>query len=70
MHIQEAIKNIAEKNLTEMKQNFYAALSEKAVGILEERKIDMAKFFFAKKEEEDEEEDNEKEKGKKKEKED
>lgn len=68
MHIQEAIKNIAEKKLDEMKQNVYAALSEKAVYKLEEKKIDMAKAFFAKKEKESEEEGEENEKEEKKEK--
>jgi hypothetical protein len=44
-----------------MKQNIHAALAEKAMEKLEEKKIDMAKAFFAKKEEEsdDEEEDDE-----------
>lgn len=69
MYIKEAIQNIAEKKLDEMKQNVYAALSEKAVYKLEEKKIDMAKAFFAKKEEEsDEEEGEENEKEEKKEK--
>ena len=67
MHIKEAISNIAEKKLDEMKQNVYAALSEKAMEKLEEKKIDMAKAFFVKKKEEDEEEENEgEEKAKKK----
>lgn len=70
MYIKEAIQNIAEKKLDEMKQNIYAALSEKAVGLLEEKKIDMAKAFFAKKEAEDEEDDEKEEKKEKKEKED
>lgn len=48
MHIQEAIKNIASKRLDEMKQNVHAALSEKAVQKLEERKIEIAKNYFGK----------------------
>lgn len=46
MHIQEAIKNIAEKNLKEMKQNFDNALAEKAMQKLEERKIEIAQNYF------------------------
>ncbi len=67
MYIQEAIKNIADKQLDEMKQNIHAALAEKAMEKLEEKKIDMAKAFFAKKKDEDdeEEEDNEDESEKK-----
>ncbi len=66
MYIQEAIKNIADKQLDEMKQNIHAALAEKAMEKLEEKKIDMAKAFFAKKKnEDDEEEDNEDESEKK-----
>lgn len=57
MYIKEAINNIAEKKLDEMKQNVYAALSEKAMEKLEEKKIDMAKAFFVKKKEEDDEDD-------------
>jgi hypothetical protein len=59
MYIQEAIKNIADKKLDEMKQNVYAALSEKAMEKLEEKKIDMAKAFFLKKKEEDDEDEKE-----------
>jgi hypothetical protein len=54
MYIQEAIKNIAEKKLDEMKQNVCAALSEKAMGKLEEKKIAMAQEYFAKKKSEKE----------------
>ena len=68
MYIKEAINNIAEKKLDEMKQNVYAALSEKAMEKLEEKKIDMAKVFFAKKEAEDEDKDDEDEGEEKKEK--
>lgn len=59
MYIQEAIKNIADKQLDEMKQNIHAALAEKAMEKLEEKKIDMAKAFFARKEEESEDEEEE-----------
>lgn len=48
MHIQEAIKNIAEKKLDEMKQNIHSALSEKAIEKLEEKKIVLAQEYFAK----------------------
>jgi regulator of replication initiation timing len=48
MYIQEAIKNIAEKKLDEMKQNIHSALSEKAIVKMEEKKIEMAKEYFAK----------------------
>lgn len=65
MYIQEAIKNIAEKKLDEMKQNVYAALSEKAMEKLEEKKIDMAKAFFVKKKEEEDDDDKEGEDNKK-----
>lgn len=58
MYIQEAIKNIAEKKLDEMKHNVNAALSEKAIEKLEEKKIDMAKAFFAKKKAEQDDEDD------------
>lgn len=47
MHIKEAIANIANKKLDEMKQNINAALSEKAVQKLEERKIEIAQDYFA-----------------------
>lgn len=46
MHIQEAIKNIAEKKLDEMKQNLNSALAEKAMQKLEERKIEIAQNYF------------------------
>jgi hypothetical protein len=46
MHIQKAIANITEKKLDEMKQNLNAALTEKAIEKLEERKIDIAQSYF------------------------
>lgn len=48
-HIKEAIKNIQQKKLDLMKENFNAALSEKAVQKLEEKKIDIAQSYFGKK---------------------
>jgi hypothetical protein len=49
MHIKEAINNIKEKKLEQMKENFNAALTEKAVQKLEEKKIEIAKSYFGKK---------------------
>ena len=46
MYIKEAIQNILDKNLDEMKQNFQAALIEKAVIQLEEKKIQIAQGYF------------------------
>jgi hypothetical protein len=46
MSIKEAINNIMENNLDAMRQNFSAALTEKAVQKLEEKKIDIAKNYF------------------------
>lgn len=47
--IQEGIKNIIEKKLPLMKENFSAALTEKAMQKLEEKKIEIAKTYFGKK---------------------
>lgn len=47
MHIEEAIQNILDKKLDEMKSNFNAALTEKAIEKLEERKIEIASKYFA-----------------------
>jgi hypothetical protein len=47
MYIKEAIQNILDKNLDEMKNNFQAALIEKAISQLEERKIQIAQGYFA-----------------------
>lgn len=49
MHIQEAIKNIREKKLEQMKENFNAALTTKAMQKLEEKKISIASNYFGKK---------------------
>lgn len=49
MSIKEAINNILENNLDSMRQNFSSALSTKAVEKLEERKIEIAKNYFAQK---------------------
>jgi regulator of replication initiation timing len=48
MYIKEAIENILEKNLDEMKNNFSAALTEKAIMRLEEKKIKIAQEYFGK----------------------
>ena len=45
--IQEAIGNIMEENLHEMKENFLAVLQEKAMQKLEERKKQIAANYFA-----------------------
>jgi hypothetical protein len=46
-NIKQALSNIIEGNLDEMRQNFTSALMEKAVQKLEERKIDIAQSYFA-----------------------
>lgn len=46
MYIKEALNNILEKKLDLMKENFQAALTEKAVEKLEERKIQIAETYF------------------------
>lgn len=48
MSIQKAIQNIRQKNLDEMKSNFQAALTEKAVQKLEEKKVTIAQNYFGK----------------------
>ena len=45
--IKEAIENIAEENLSEMKENLMLALQEKAMEKLEERKKEIAANYFA-----------------------
>jgi hypothetical protein len=52
MHIKEAIDNIMEKKLDLMKENLEAALMQKVVEKLEERKIDIAQNYFSKLDEE------------------
>ena len=49
MYIKEAIQNILDKNLDEMKNNLQAALTEKAVMQLEEKKIKIAQGYFGQK---------------------
>lgn len=46
MTIKNALNNILEGNLDEMRQNFSSALTTKAVEKLEERKIEIAKNYF------------------------
>jgi hypothetical protein len=49
MYIKEAIKNILDKRLELMKENFSMALTSKAVQKLEEKKIEIAQTYFGKK---------------------
>lgn len=46
-HINEAIDNILENNLSVMKDNFIAALQEKVIVKLEEKKKEIASSYFA-----------------------
>ena len=46
MSIKSALKDIVENNLDSMRQNFSAALTEKAVQKLEEKKIEIAQNYF------------------------
>lgn len=46
MSVKQAIFNIAESKLDEMKDNFKKALAEKAAEKLEEMKVNMANNFF------------------------
>lgn len=46
MSINKALDNILEGKLDEMRENFSAALSTKAVEKLEERKIEIAQNYF------------------------
>lgn len=46
-HINEALDNILENNLSEMKEHLLAALQEKAMEKLEEKKKDIAASYFA-----------------------
>jgi hypothetical protein len=48
MTIKKALDSILEGNLDEMRQNFSASLTEKAVQKLEERKIEIAQNYFGK----------------------
>ena len=49
MSVDKALENIMEGNLDAMCQNFSTALTQKAVQKLEERKIEIAKNYFGKK---------------------
>lgn len=44
--IKEAIVNIQEGNLEQMRQNFTTALAQKAVEKLEEKKLEIASNYF------------------------
>jgi hypothetical protein len=47
MSVKEAIQNMMNKNLDEMRQNLNDVLAQKAIGALEERKQEIAKNYFA-----------------------
>lgn len=53
MSINKAIENIFEGKLDEMRQNFSAAITSKAVEKLEERKIQIAESYFGQVDESD-----------------
>lgn len=53
MSINKAIENIFEGKLDEMRQNFSAAITSKAVEKLEERKIQIAENYFGQVDESD-----------------
>lgn len=53
MSINKALDNILEGKLDEMRENFSAALSTKAVEKLEERKIEIAQNYFGQMNEDD-----------------
>jgi hypothetical protein len=46
MYIKEALNNIIDKKLDLMKENLQAALTEKAIEKLEDRKIQIAETYF------------------------
>lgn len=46
MYIKEALENIIEEKLDLMRENFRAALTEKAIQYLEEKKIEIAESYF------------------------
>lgn len=48
-NIQEGLKNIIQKNLDEMRTNFNAALAQKAVQQLDEKKQEIAQNYFGQK---------------------
>lgn len=45
-YIKDAINNISQNKLEEMRDNFNNALSIKAVEKLEEKKVEIAKKYF------------------------
>jgi hypothetical protein len=49
MKVKEAINNIREKKLDQMKENINSALTTKAVEKLEEKKIIIAQNYFGQK---------------------
>jgi hypothetical protein len=49
MYVKEAITNIMEKNLIEMKENVNKSLSEKAIEKLNEKKKEIAENYFGQK---------------------
>jgi hypothetical protein len=56
MHIKEALQNMIDKKLDLMRENIESALTEKAVEMLEERKIEIASKYFGQLSEENTEE--------------
>lgn len=48
MHIREAIESLQEKKYDQMREHIGAALAEKAIQKLDERKIEIAKNYFGK----------------------
>ena len=46
MYIREAIQNILEQDLDLMRENLRVAITEKAVQILEEKKVQIAENYF------------------------
>jgi hypothetical protein len=47
MSVRDAVENMLNKNLDEMRQNLNDVLVQKAIGALEERKQVIAKNYFA-----------------------
>jgi hypothetical protein len=47
MSVKQAVDNMLNKNLDEMRQNLNDVLVSKALGALEERKQEIAKNYFA-----------------------
>lgn len=44
--INEAIENVMENNLDQMRENFFKSLSQRAAERLEERKLEIASSYF------------------------